>query len=157
MLVEGVSEMKVIHHFLQLLKLAHKVMLIPLGGESMINKSREFELSELARIGTPVFAVIDSEKKTAADADKVHRLEFQAACNKHGIVCHILKRRATENYLTGNAARQVSDKFVAPKEYDELKTNIHGWKKNDNWRIAKMMTWDDVKDTDLGKFLEALK
>jgi len=36
----------------------------------------------------------------------------------------------------------------------KLKEAEFGWAKEENWRIAREMTKGEIKDTDLGKFLE---
>lgn len=45
-----------------MLSIEQHVLMIPLGGDSMINGSREDELRELKRITTNIVAVIDSER-----------------------------------------------------------------------------------------------
>jgi hypothetical protein len=47
-------------------------------------------------------------------------------------------------------------KYRALGPYVSLKTASPAWGKRENWRIASEMKWEDIKDTDLGKFLESL-
>jgi len=62
LLVEGPTEVKTIQQFLRLLGKDHKVVLLPLGGSSMINDRRGTELEEVKRISENVSALIDSER-----------------------------------------------------------------------------------------------
>jgi hypothetical protein len=47
-------------------------------------------------------------------------------------------------------------KFRGLSEYENLKEAPMPWPKDDNWRIAREMNWDELKDTDLARFLELL-
>ena len=99
LLVEGVTDVKTMQQFLRHRNKDHEVLIVPLGGSDLINGSREEELAELTRMSTKIFAVIDSERKTADEALSPSREAFRGVCAKLKIDCHALERRATENYL----------------------------------------------------------
>jgi hypothetical protein len=153
LLIEGPTEYKTIQQFLAKYKKDHLVVLLHLGGNSLINGKREDELREILRICDKVSALIDSEKDSESAPLGKARQDFRDTCNRIGISCHVLKYRAMENYFTEPAIKQVNPNLSALGKYSELP---QGWSKIDNWRIAWHMTTDDIKGTDLGSFLESL-
>jgi ABC-type cobalamin/Fe3+-siderophores transport system ATPase subunit len=98
LLVEGPTEVRTMQQFLRMLKKDHKIVLLQLGGRSMINGAREQELHELTRISKHIFALIDSERAVAGAPLENSRQAFVEICKKLGINCWVLERRATENY-----------------------------------------------------------
>jgi predicted ATPase len=157
LMVEGPTEVRTIQQFLRKLGKDHQILLLQLGGSSQINSRSEHELSELKRITPDLFALIDSEKASATAPLHQDREGFRATCRKLGIDCHVLDYRALENYLTESAIQRVKgDKYRQLGAYESLKSANPGWAKQENWRIAGEMSWDDIMDTDLGKFLERL-
>ena len=82
---------------------------------------------------------------------------FVELCGRLGIECHVLVRRATENYFTDRAVKEVFGKgHAALEHYENLSSHRPGWPKSKNWRIARKMELDELRDTDLGEFLEKL-
>jgi len=157
LLVEGVTEVKTIRQFLRFYRKENEFLLIPLGGAAMINKNRDHELEEIKKISTKIFALIDSEKATEDAPLSEERKAFVETCRKLKIRCHVLERRATENYLCERAIKEVKgDKFKELAPFDSLQKCEYGWAKADNWLIATKMTKDDLAETDLGQFLESL-
>jgi ABC-type Na+ transport system ATPase subunit NatA len=157
LLVEGPTEVRAVQQFLRKIGRDHHILVMQLGGASMINGRRELELSELKRITPDLFALVDSEKPSPTAALQPDREDFKRICQGVGIDCHILERRAFENYLAEPAIQRVKgNHYRQLGHYDLLKDANPKWNKNENWRIASEMTWDDIKDTDLGKFLEQL-
>ena len=157
LLVEGPSEIKTIQQFLRQLGKDHKVVLLHLGGASSIKENCENELQEVRRICEDVHAIIDSERQTEGASLEPSRVAFQRACEATDIRCTVLERRATENYFTDAAVKKVKgDNHRALGRFESLKTMRPGWKKAENWRIAREMSFDDIAETDLGKFLAAL-
>jgi energy-coupling factor transporter ATP-binding protein EcfA2 len=157
LLVEGPTDVTFVQQLLRLYGKEHKVVLLPLGGSSMINASCEMQLAEITRISSKVYGLIDSERTQAGGAIGTDRQSFVDTCTKLKIPCHVLERRATENYLPEHAIRKVkSDKHRALGHYELLKAASPAWGKEENWKIARFMTADDLKGTDLGTFLEQL-
>lgn len=157
LLVEGPTEVRTVQQFLRKLGKDHEVLLLQLGGASLINARREHELGELKRLNATLYALIDSEKSSATAPLDRDREGFHLTCQKLGIDCHVMERRATENYLTESAIRRVKgDKYRQLGPYESLKGVSPAWGKQENWKIAGEMAWDDVKDTDLGRFLQRL-
>ncbi|MGH7748177.1 MAG: ATP-dependent nuclease, partial [Candidatus Dormibacteria bacterium] len=76
LLVEGASDVKVFQQFLRKYGCDHKVVLMPLGGNQLINASREAELQELLRISQNIFAVVDSERSAAGQGLNPDRRGF---------------------------------------------------------------------------------
>jgi predicted ATP-dependent endonuclease of OLD family len=156
LLVEGVTDIRVIQQFLRRYKKEHEVVLMHLGGKDFINaKDKSIELQEFKRIVKNVSALIDSEKDDAT-TPKRNREEFKETCRLAGINCHILERRATENYFSDRAIKRVlgiSSSALQPYEKFIEKSN---WKKEKNWLIAREMTEEELDETDLGQFLKSL-
>lgn len=155
-LVEGATEVRTIQQFLRQLKKDHKIVLLQLGGSSMINGAREQELLELTRISKNISAIIDSERGVAGAPLEASRHAFVEVCKKVGIDCHVLERRATENYLSDAAIKKVKGAtFKALGAHDKMGGPTH-WGKSENWLIARQMQLSDLAGTDLLAFLEAL-
>ena len=158
LLVEGTTDVKTIQQFLHLHRIDHKIMLLPMGGSSLINSSSEHELAEITRISDNIFALIDSELNESGADLKPERAEFIEICGRLGIDCHCLVRRATENYLADSAVKKIKgDKYRALGHYEKLDEISPNWSKHENWKIAREMTLDDLKGTDLGEFIFTLK
>ena len=150
--------MPVIQRWLRLYGIEHAVVLVPLGGSSMINGRSALALSEIKRITTKVTVLIDSERTTVGEALAKDREAFVRACEGLGFTTHVLDRRALENYLTDPAVKAVKGaKYQALDEFDALKDRPMPWGKNENWRIAAEMQKSDLDGTDLGQFLESLR
>jgi ABC-type cobalamin/Fe3+-siderophores transport system ATPase subunit len=158
LLVEGVTDVLTIQQFLRIYGKDHRIVLLPLGGSHLINGSREQELREVTRITSNVFALIDSERGAPNAPPEQTRTAFvQACCNAGLRKCHVLDRRATENYLADAAVKAVKgSNYRAPAPFEELKKLSPSWSKDENWRIAREMTAQDLDNTDLGQFLISL-
>jgi len=113
----------------------------------MINAGCDLQLGEITRVSQKVYALIDSERTQAGEQVGADRQGFADACSKLNIPCHILERRAIENYLPERAIRAVknSDKYRALSPYEALRGADPAWAKEENWRIARSMTKDDLK------------
>ena len=154
LLVEGATEVQTIQQFLRLFGKEHRVVLLPLGGASLINDKAEPQLREIKRISDEVYALIDSERTGPSDPLAKDRAGFQAACQRVGITCHVLDRRAIENYLPDRAVKKIKgDKYRALGSYELLKAASSPWAKAENWRIAREMTREELEQTDLGQFI----
>jgi len=158
LLVEGPKDVTCLQQLLRQYQKEHQVVLLHLGGGSTINAGCAAQLEEITRISPKVRALVDSERTQAGEALAADRQSFVDVCSKLNVRCHVLERRAIENYLPEHAIRTVknSDKYRALGPYELLRSVDPAWGKEENWRIARLMTKDDLKDTDLGKFLEEL-
>jgi ABC-type cobalamin/Fe3+-siderophores transport system ATPase subunit len=157
LLVEGPTDVTCLQQLLRLYKKEHQIVLLQLGGGSMINGNREAELSEITRISPRVRAVIDSERTQAGAALSAERQAFVESCRRLNITCHVLQRRATENYLPAHAISKVKGpKYRALADYEVLESLQPAWGKQENWRIAREMVEGDLTGTDLGQFLQQL-
>jgi ABC-type cobalamin/Fe3+-siderophores transport system ATPase subunit len=156
LLVEGPTDVVTVQQLLRRYNKDHKVVLLPLGGNSMINGSgaTETQLQELLRISGNIAALVDSEKATLDQTLGADREAFLEVCRKVGVHCTVLKRRAIENYWT----ERVVKKIMGPKYrhldlYESLNDTSPQWAKADNWRMAREMTKEELEETDLGQFL----
>ncbi len=157
LLVEGPTEVKTLQQFLRWDKKDHKIVILPLGGKSLINGNAAQQLEEIKRISENVYALIDSEKTSLEEELQPRIKEFVEICKKCKITCRVLERRAIENYFTENAIRRVKGaNYGALKKYQKLSDAPLSWSKSDNWRIAREMNPKDLEDTDLGEFLKLL-
>jgi ABC-type cobalamin/Fe3+-siderophores transport system ATPase subunit len=157
LLVEGTTEVPTIQRWLRRYGIEHKVVLLPLGGSSMINDTSTEALAEISRITTEVSVIIDSERSAADAPLDAPRQAFVDACVKLGFDVLVLERRALENYLTDAAIKTVkSEKYRALGEFEKRTDADPHWGKNENWRIAAEMTRADLDATDLGASLGKL-
>jgi ABC-type cobalamin/Fe3+-siderophores transport system ATPase subunit len=158
LLVEGPTDVRTVQQFLRFYKKDHQIVLIPLGGSSMIHKDREAELAEMTRITPEVYVLIDSERASPNAPLSSERAGFVKACERAKVKnCHVLERRATENYLTEDAIKAVKkDEYRALGHYENLDDVSPHWGKAENWRIARQMSPADIEGTDLGDFLKSL-
>ncbi len=154
--VEGPTEVKTIQEFLRKFNKDSKVLMFPLGGSSMINGARKMELAEIvSRLNVKkTYAWIDSEKNNLSIDISPERKQFLETCTEIGIIAKASDRRALENYFTERSVRTVlNDQGKnALAEFEKLDPSTH-WIKNDNWKLAREMTLDELKVTDLGKFI----
>lgn len=157
LLVEGVKDVKTIQQFLRMLKKDHQIVLLPLGGTQLINQQTQPQLEELKRISDNIFALIDSER-AAKDAPLSREREgFVRICGQAKVRCHVLDRRAIENYLSDRAIKTVkSEKYHSLKPYERLEEVRPAWSKEENWRIARSMTIEELQGTDLWEFLDSI-
>lgn len=159
LLVEGPTDVLFFQEFLRKLGKDHKYVLMQLGGSSLINAGVAQHLSELHRIIDPskICTFIDSEKESAEAPLAQDRVSFVEECKKIGLKVHVSERRATENYFERNGIQKVMGAEYEPLEhYQLLKSAPKRWHKSNNWRIARETDFNDIKDTDLGKFLLSL-
>jgi ABC-type cobalamin/Fe3+-siderophores transport system ATPase subunit len=157
LLVEGPTEVKAIRQFLRHLGEDHQVVILPLGGSSMINGHRDDELVEIARICPDMYCLIDSEKPSAHSPLSPERRGFVQSCSKAGITCHVLEKRSLENYLTRDAIQKALGRgFRELGPYDDVKRRYAHWPKSDNWKVVQQMDARSIADTDLGTFLRAV-
>ena len=153
LLVEGPTELKTVQQFLRKLGIEQHILMIPLGGSSMINGAREDELRELKRITEKIFALIDSERVASADM-AADRAAFKKICESVGIDCLVTERRSLENYFPDKDVKKVlGETFAALAPCDKPDK----WNKSENWRIAQCMDWSDLEGTDVGKWLSAIR
>jgi hypothetical protein len=157
LLVEGKTDVKTLQQFLRLYGKDHNVVAIPLSGRTLINGHSEEELAELTRIADDIHALIDSERTSPGVPGDAGREAFGSTCERLGIKCHILSRRAIENYFSSAAVKRVlGENCEALTEYEKVDGSWPQWSKHRNWRIAREMTKDELVSTDLGQFLEQL-
>ncbi|MBD2039158.1 ATP-dependent nuclease [Microcoleus sp. FACHB-672] len=157
LMVEGRTEIKTMQQFLRKYGKDHEILILSLGGSSFITPDSQSELEEVKRISENIFVLIDSEKKSMDAPLELKRQDFLEMCQEIEINCHVLERRATENYFTDRAIKQVKgEKYGVLGPYDKLENAPHGWKKAENWRIAQEMSKEELEATDLGKFIKNL-
>ncbi|HKV75634.1 MAG TPA: AAA family ATPase [Gemmatimonadales bacterium] len=157
LLVEGAHDVKTMQQFLRLLGKDHQVVVMTLGGASMISEDREIELAELTRITSAVYAIIDSERSREDEALSRPRQSFLETCARVKIDAHVLNRRCTESYFSDRAVKQaLGESFQSLKAYETLSEAKNPWSKAMNWRIASEATREELLGTDLGVFLNSV-
>jgi hypothetical protein len=157
LLVEGTTEVPTMQRWLRLYGTEHEVVLVPLGGASMINGHSAAALSELKRITAKVAVIIDSERLAKSAPLSKDRADFAKICTDLGFRLCVLERRALENYLSDEAVKTVKGGgYRALAEFELLKDCPTAWSKSENWRIAAEMSLSDLRGTDLGGFLKGL-
>lgn len=155
LLVEGKTDVKTVKQLLMRVRKAHDVVVVSMGGSDLVNAKSEHELAELAQLASDVYVLIDSERKSADAELSSDRQSFVAMCDSLGMNCHVLDRRALENYLPQHAVDAAfgSGTYEALGPFDEP---TPPWGKIRNWRVAVEMKQQDIVDTDLGQFLESI-
>jgi len=157
LLVEGTTDVKVFQQFLRKTKKENRVVVLPLGGNSLANGNVEHELSELQRVTDVVAVVVDSEREVEGGEPLAARTEFAELCRKLRFEILLTERRATENYFDDEAVKNaLGSGFSALGHFEKLSDSKNGWSKADNWRIAMEVDWECLKNTDVGKFIDAL-
>jgi hypothetical protein len=69
----------------------------------------------------------------------------------------VLDRTAIENYFPDKAVpKALGKEYVGLGPFDKLKEATVPWHKSENWKIARQLSKNDLKGTDLGKFLDSL-
>jgi len=114
----------------------------------------DIELAELKRLTPNIYAVVDSERDAAGNPPAAERVRFKESCERSKIPVLITERRGTENYLTERAIKiRFGNSQRGFQPFESRKDVNPSWSKDANWQIASHMTWDEIKDTDLGQFL----
>lgn len=154
LLVEGSTDVRTVDALRHVMGLRGNVILLPLGGSDQIKPGAGVQLAQLLQITDRLAALIDSERSSEADILRPDRLAFKKACDKLGIPCHVLERRAIDNYLTDRAVRQVlGEPYRGLGPFERLGDVTARWSKGQNARIAASMKPYEVQGTDLGAFL----
>ena len=160
LLVEGSTDVLFFQEFLRKIGKDHRFIVMQLGGSSMIRTGVQTQLTELTRIiedSSRIHVFIDSEKDSENALLIEERAGFVQECKEIGIKVHVSERRATENYFEENGIkRTLGNEFKPLSAYEKLKSSPKPWHKSENWRIARNTAFEDIKDTDLGKFLDSL-
>lgn len=157
LLVEGVSDVRTIQQFLRMIDKDHSIVILPLGGDQLARANMEFELAELKRITQKVAVLVDSERVSAEGEPVARRKNFAESCGRLNFKVCLTRLRAIENYLSDHAVKLVKgEKYKALEPYQKLEEASLPWSKAENWRIAREMTWDELKETDVGRFLSSL-
>lgn len=155
--VEGPTDFRTFQQLLRLYEKNKHTILLPLGGDTMINGKVEQQLAEVLRLADNVAIVIDSERSRASEPLSAPRQAFVEICAKLGINCCVTDRRAIENYLTDKAiAVSVGPGHKSLGEFGKPGDPGQFWGKSENWRVAQAMTRAELDNTDLGKFLSEL-
>src|SRR5262245_7595240 len=81
LLVESVAELRVFLHFLRLFGKERKVMLLPLGGLSLV-KGAEQDLADMRRFAKTISAFADSERTSFGGAPAPERQDFEELCKR---------------------------------------------------------------------------
>jgi ABC-type cobalamin/Fe3+-siderophores transport system ATPase subunit len=157
LLVEGATDIKTVQQLLRLYGKDHRVVCMHLGGNALINGNAGVELDELKRISVNISALIDSERQVADAPLAGNRAAFQALCGTLGIPCHVLERRAIENYFPERAVQATRGPSARALGHFEAMGSLPAhWAKSENWRIARGIERAEIEGTDLAQFLGQL-
>lgn len=159
LLVEGPTDVLFFQEFLRKMNKDHKYVVMQLGGSSLINAKIAPHIAELTRLIDPskIHIFFDSEKKCAEEELAADRASFISECKKAGVNIRVSDRRATENYFDNKGIlAALGEGYQALEHFQLLKESSKPWHKSDNWRIARAMSLEDIRETDLGHFLLSL-
>ncbi len=153
LLAEGPKDVQVFTQLLKKFKKYKDIMILSLGGSSLINSKTMQEVGEIKRLGHKVkfFCWIDSEKNFAEDKVARERLEFAKICKQLNIKIKISERKCMENYFSLKAIQDILPKIKSFGLYENPK-----WDKGINWKIAQRLNEKDLIGTDLYKFIKSL-
>jgi hypothetical protein len=153
LLVEGPHDVLVVDELRRLIPSGADVVVLPLGGSDAINRAPDQQLSEITRLSKHVFALIDSERSAPDEPLAGARLKFVETCEALGIQCHVLSRRAMENYLGQRAIQGVLGKDArALAPFERASAAL----KSKQSEIARHMTLEDIRGTDLLAYLRTV-
>jgi energy-coupling factor transporter ATP-binding protein EcfA2 len=158
LLVEGVTEVRSMQELLKKFGVRNEVVVVPLGGSNLANGNRAHEMAELQRLSHHVYALVDSERAGAGQAPIKERAAFAADCDNLNIDCLLTERRAFENYLDLNIAREMMRQPDASDfgHFERPKDVGFQWSKDKNWRIVDRMGKLAFENTDLHPFIERI-
>lgn len=157
LMVEGPTDVRTFQQILRKYGKDREVIVLPLGGSSMINAKSTENLAEVTRLCKSVFAIVDSERKTSTARLSKDREGFEKNCIELQIKCLITKRTATENYLNDRAVKAVyGNQYSALKSHGLPTNEFNFWGKSENWRAAANMTKEEWDITDVGAFIGAM-
>jgi predicted ATP-dependent endonuclease of OLD family len=148
-LCEGPTDKVVIEEFFLKAGVQDKmnVKIWPLGGDIM----DQLDLS-VFRESYKVIALIDNDPGSSSV-----RKRFLEGCSKLGIECHRLQRYALENYLSLRAIKEVMGEppnKIEELDFDKPIAEQLGYQvKRNGGRIAKVMSLEEISDTDLSEFI----
>ena len=157
LLVEGRNDVQIFQAWTRLFHPSGRIAVLSLGGKDMITGRARAELAEVKRVAGDVAVVIDSERSEPEGPLETERVTFRDMCEELGIRCHVLERRAVENYLDGRALNVAFGASASPLQpFEAWQARSRAWAKGQSARAAREMTRDELGETDLGKFLETL-
>jgi hypothetical protein len=122
-----------------------------LGGDSGINQER-LTPESLKKITAHPLVIIDGER----DNTRALREQIQKKLKEGKVHCTLTNRCATENYFTLPAIQTVYSKCTSLPPHDTPidKDSVLGYSKRKNGKIAKAMSVEDLKETDIWCFLQ---
>jgi energy-coupling factor transporter ATP-binding protein EcfA2 len=154
LLVEGSTEVLAFQQILRKYRMDHQVVLLHLGGSGIIKANSTEALAEIKRLSSDVAAIVDSEKNSVEEELAPERTAFKEDCESLGFKCHILERRALENYFPQRVVKHVlGEKYDELQPFEKLSASKMPWAKNDHWKLAREMTREELEESDLGVFL----
>lgn len=162
LLVEGPTDVRVAQQILKLYEKDSHTVVLPLGGDGMINGKIHHELSEIRRLCPTdsfcIAAIVDSERESMNSEPIKARRDFSKICDEIGIICHLTERRATENYVSQSAIDLTwpNHSFHQLTHYEKTKNDNTFWGKSETWRAIGNMTREDFNNTDLGVFFNSI-
>src|SRR6266702_526392 len=157
LLVEGATDIKTVQQLLRLYGKDHRIVCMHLGGNALINGNYGIELEELKRISTKISVLIDSERQAVGAELSADRTAFETLCGTLQIPCHVLDRRAIENYFPERAVQRIRGPAShGLGEFEKLGSSPAHWPKSNNWRIARTIERAEIDGSDLGQFLREL-
>jgi ABC-type cobalamin/Fe3+-siderophores transport system ATPase subunit len=153
-LCEGPHDKGFLEEFLEKKSLMTRtnIKVWPLGGDIM----SKVDLSVFAQ-NYKVMALVDRDPGSS-----VVRTRFENRCKEYEIACHRLERYSLENYFSIRALRevlgnQIPAKLTALDPDKSVAKQLELDVKKNSARIAKAMTLDEIKGTDLADFLDAVE
>jgi ABC-type branched-subunit amino acid transport system ATPase component len=153
LLVEGPTEVKTVREIIRRMRKDHKILVMPLNGRM----PKADDIEEILRITNDVSVLVDSERAAPEAPAKKDRNELFQLCKERGVNCKILDRRAMEHYFPDAVVKEVfGNEYRALGPFEERERVTPIWSKDKNWRLAAAWPVDDVKATDLGRFLDSL-
>ena len=158
LLVEGPKDVRTVQQLLRHCNKQHQTVVLPLGGDSMVNGSIAHELSEIRRLCSRVYALVDSERDSSGGRPIQSREQFAKVCKQLNIPCCLTERRAIENYINQRAldATWEHGGFTSLNPYDRPPKDGSFWGKGESWKAVAKMTPEEINLTDIGRFLAEL-
>ncbi len=158
LLVEGPNDIPVFKAFLEKAPSfrGQNVAVLSLGGATVA--SGNFDADHWVRVHPKIWAILDSERRNSGGEPSTSRVAIRSNLEAAGISCHLTEWRATENYLSHRALSTIYGE--APAEIDPFGNpnlaaqGVRQFDKRRNGEVARAMQWSEIRNTDIGVYLE---
>jgi len=161
LIVEGRTDIKSFREILRKYNVEHHFIILDLGGSNMINLDSKEEIQEIMRLNAKSYSLIfDSEREAEDQELKQSFAQFKAMCEEIGFNVFATDWHSTDNYITQDAINLIlGEHYPVLGHYESLESEERSnsntkWPKNQNWKMFRAMTKNDLSGTGLDDFIK---